>query len=191
MDILNASSAYADELYKLFQYIDQVTHVYRLSQSDDKSSAFTSSNLQSSPELNVQGYLEHDQLITFQKIVAVKENVQITKDEEDLLAVDFMRYVPKTQSNRNRIDWTCFYTTIGKWVVEMSNDVVHALQDSNGNMSKFDREALHSVIRAFFIKSSQNPANKAEAFRLLEEAHELIDNLERDVENMNISGNTD
>jgi len=72
----------------------------------------------------------------------------------------------------------------------MSNDIVNALEDSKGHMSKLDREALHSVIRAFFIQSTIKDENKQILSNLLEEAHGQVENLERDVECMDISGNT-
>lgn len=122
--------------------------------------------------------------------MAEREGVQIHKDEEDHMIVAFMRNVPKSEANRSRIDWTCFQKTITSWVCQMSNDVVNAVQDNRGHMSRLDREALHSVIRAFFIRSGSNDDNKAAVSNLLEDAHGQVENLERDVENMDISGNT-
>ena len=123
-------------------------------------------------------------------MVAHRENVQIHKEEEDLMVVGFMRNISKNGGNRNQIDWTCFQKTITGWVCQMSNDVVNAVNDSRGHMSRLDREALHTVIRAYFIRSGSNEDNKAAVSDLLEEAHGEVENLERDVENMDISGTT-
>lgn len=43
----------------------------------------------------MKGYLEHEQLTFFQKIVAYREEIKITSAEEDMIIVAFMRNLPK------------------------------------------------------------------------------------------------
>lgn len=198
MDKILESPSFLDELYNLFQFIDHITDLHRENRpgSDQgdliynkvSDQILASGGPPSDTNYQMKGYLDHEQIMIFQRIVATKNGIKIGKVEEDLLVVAFMRNLPKNSSDRTLVDWNCFKLTISKWVYQMSSDIVNAIEDSQGHMSRLDREALHSVINAFFIQSTTKDENRQRMSSLLEMAHEQVENLERDIENIDVSG---
>lgn len=61
------------------------------------------------------------------------------------------------------------------------------IEENNGNLSMTDRRSLHHIIMAFFLQGSQKKS-KIKMFELLKKAHDEIDSIERDTNDMNIYG---
>eukprot|EP00347_Sterkiella_histriomuscorum_P022084 403331737 len=156
-----------DEMHKLFQFIDE----------DSK------------------GYLTVEEILTFQLNLARKEEIKLTKmDESQLINSFFMQINRKENQNQGGIgvqyqhafviDWQAFRNTMNEWITQMSHIGI-TIQDQNGNLTQRDRMCLHQVLMAFFLHNQ-----KDKRMELLQRAHLQIENLERDLENLNINGNS-
>ena len=106
-----------------------------------------------------------------------------------MLIVSFIRNIPKSQLNKNNINWICFINTVSEYISKMSN-YAQVLTDNNGNLSQADRKSLHHIVMAFFLQGSMG-YTKVKMFDLLKAAHIEIDNIERDTINMSIYGTSE
>ncbi|CDW88478.1 UNKNOWN [Stylonychia lemnae] len=156
-----------DEIHKLFQFIDQ----------DSK------------------GYVTVEEILEFQHNLAKKEEIKLTKgDENQIISSFFMQIDNRKNQNQGGlgiqhqhtllIDWSAFRNTLNEWITQMSHISI-TIQDQNGNITQKDKLSLHQIISAFFVHTI-----KDKRIELLQRAHLQIENLERDLEVLNVYGNS-
>lgn len=86
--------------------------------------------------------------------------------------------------NQYNIDWVTFRNTILEWVA-LNSQVFLTLLDQQGHFTEKDKNSLHLTIAAFFIQFK-----KEKMLEMLSKAYLAIENLERDIESINIYGNS-